>query len=178
MDCKSSRWTLNVIKFIVYTFGDKVFIFNTEKFSLCFNQSFKVGLLKFFFSVSCSIKVNLCMLDINLCHSFLKWAQAGMAFGLLTSFLWLFNLMLKLVSDLPTYWRLHRIHSSKQIIHWLSHVMLWYILKTLFVRLILKVLVFTTCIPLAFTVPFFWFVYLIHSLLNDHLWGFIYFYFV
>ena len=54
--------------------------------------------------------------------------------------------MLNLVSDLSIYWRLHRVHSSKQIIHWFLHLMVRYMLKTLFVSLLLNVLGFTTCI--------------------------------
>ena len=88
-------------------------------------------------SVGCSVKVNFACW-IKLCPSFLKWTQAGIAFGWFKSFQLLFNLTFKLVSDLPRYWRLHRIHSSKKIIHWCLYVMVWYMLETLFNWLLLN----------------------------------------
>ena len=109
---------------------DKVSSFNIEKSCLSFNRSFKVAFLTFSVSVSCSVKVNF-VSWIKL-SPFLKWTQTGIAFALLMYFQWLLNLMLKLVSDLSTHWIFHRIHSSKYIIHWLLHVVIWYMLKTLF----------------------------------------------
>ena len=43
----------------------------------------------------------------------LKWWHAGIAFGLLTSSLWLFSLKFKGVLDFPRYWILHNVHSIK-----------------------------------------------------------------
>lgn len=48
-----------------------------------------------------------------------------------------------MVSDIPTYWRWHRIHFSNLIIHWLLRLIVWYIIKALFVWILLNVLVLT-----------------------------------
>ena len=121
-------------------FWDKVTNFNIQKTSPSFNQSLKVGLLTFSISFGSSIKVNFAFW-IKFCPSFLKWTLAGRCFVFLTSFWWLFNLMLKLVFDLPTYWRLHSIHSSRLIMHWLLHVIVCYMLKTLFVWLFFECII-------------------------------------
>ena len=52
-----------------------------------------------------------CLLKI----SFFSWKclHANMASGFLTSLGWLFSLILKLVSDFPTYYFLQKVHSIR-----------------------------------------------------------------
>ena len=72
--------------------------------------------------------------------------RAGMALGSLTSFLWLFNRILKAVSAFPTYWILQSLHSSKYMMKLLLQVVFWNILNVLLVWLLLKCSVFITCL--------------------------------
>ena len=68
---------------------------------------------------------------------------------------------LKLFFVFPIYWRLDRINSRKNKIYWLLQVIVWYMLKTVFVWLLLHVLVSTNCmrnkadlvVPQAFLSP-------------------------
>ena len=62
--------------------------------------------------LSCLINANFAC-RLNDYPGFLKCKSAGIDFGLLTTFLWLFSLMLKAVSTLPTDWALHNAHSTK-----------------------------------------------------------------
>ena len=65
-----------------------------QKSSCRFSRSLRVSLLTFDISINCSIRVNFaCFMKLWSC--ILKWLHAGIAFGLLTSFLWLFSLKLK-----------------------------------------------------------------------------------
>ena len=105
----------------------------------------KVVFLTFFVSINYSTGVNFACW-IRLCHSFLNWTKTRIAFRLLTSFQWLFILMLKLVSDLTAFWISHRKHSSSYIIYSVLCKMVWYMLKTIFIWLQLNLLVFTSCI--------------------------------
>ena len=60
---------------------------------------------------------------LNECPGFLKCKLAGIDFGLPTSFLWLFNLMLKAISVVPTYWTLHSKHSMKLMMNLLLQLL-------------------------------------------------------
>ena len=81
-----------------------------------FNQNFKVSLSVVWILLSCSINVNFAW-RLNECPGFLKWKLGGIDFGLFTSFLWLFNLILKAVSAFQTYWILHNLHFIKPMIN-------------------------------------------------------------
>ena len=87
---------------------------------------------------------------LNLCPVWLKCLSAGMALGYLTSFLWLFNCILKAVSAFPTYWILESLHSSKNMMKLLVQVVFWNILNVLLVWLLLKCSVFVTCLQQSF----------------------------
>ena len=83
---------------------------------------------------------------LNLCPVSLKCLSTGMALGSLTSFLWLFNRILKVVSAFPTSWILQSSHSSKYMMKLLLQVVFWNILNVLLVWLLLKCSVFITCL--------------------------------
>ena len=83
-----------------------------QKSSRCFSSSLRVPLLTFDISIHCSIRVNFACF-MKLWPRILKRLRTGIAFELLTSFLWLFNLKLKGVSDFATYLILHDMHSIK-----------------------------------------------------------------
>ena len=102
-----------------------------QKSSRSFSRSLRVSLLTFDISVNCPMRVNFaCFMKLWPC--ILKWLHAEIAFGLLTSFLWLFSFKLKGISDYPTYWILHNMHSIKYMTYWLLRVSLWNILNVLF----------------------------------------------
>ena len=116
-----------------------------QKSSRRFNHSVRVSILTFYISVNCSDRVKFaCFMNLSPC--ILRWLHAVITFGLLTSFLWIFSLKLKEVSDFPTYWILHNMHSIKQITYWLLHVSLWSILKVLFVCWLVNVCILNTCV--------------------------------
>ena len=83
-----------------------------QKSSRCFSSSLRVPLLTFDISINCSIRVNFACF-MKLWPRILKRLHTGIAFELLTSFLSLFNLKLKGVSDFATYLILHDMHSVK-----------------------------------------------------------------
>ena len=76
---------------------------------------------------------------LNLCPVSLKCLSTGMALGSLTSFLWLFNCVLKAVSAFPTYW----ILQSKYMMKLHLQVLFW---NVLLVALLLKCSVFIACL--------------------------------
>ena len=78
--------------------------------------------------------------------SCLKCLSTGMALGSLTSFLWLFNRILKAVSAFPTYWILQSSHSSIYMMKILLQVVFWNIRNVLLVWLLLKCSVFIICL--------------------------------
>ena len=119
-------------------------IFWSKKF-LVFLVCFSTLLDVFSVSCNCSIMMNLAC-RLKLCPVWLKCLSTGMALGSLTSFLWLFNRILKAVSAFPTYWILQSSHSSKYMMKLLLQVVFWNILNVLLVWLLLKCFVFITCL--------------------------------
>ena len=83
---------------------------------------------------------------LKLCLVWMMRLSTGMALGSLTSFLWLFNHILKAVSAFPTYWTSQSLHSSKYMMKLLLQVVFWNILNVLLVWLLLKCSVFITCL--------------------------------
>ena len=67
-----------------------------------------------------------------------KCLSTSKAFGSFTSFLWLFKQILKVVSLLPTYWELHKLHSNKYITYLLLQLILWNILNVRLVWFLLN----------------------------------------
>ena len=65
-----------------------------QKSSRPFSRSLRVSLLTYDISVNCSIRINFACF-VKLWPCILKWLHAGIAFQLLTSFLWLFSPKLK-----------------------------------------------------------------------------------
>ena len=116
-----------------------------QKVSRVFNLSFSISLDIFSISCNCSIKMNLAR-RLKLCPVWMKCLSSGMALGSLTSFLWLFNRILKAVSAFPTSWILQSSHSSKYMMKLLLQVVFWNILNVLLVWLLLKCSVFITCL--------------------------------
>ena len=84
-----------------------------------------------------------CLLKLWL--SYRKCLQAINPSNFLTSFQWLFSLILKLVSAFPTYCLLHKMHSIKYITYLLLQLTLWNILHIFLVCWLLKV-VFRACL--------------------------------
>ena len=109
--------------------------------SRVFSLSFSILLDVFTISCNCSIMMNL-VCRLKLCPIWLKSLSTGMALGSLTSFLWLFNCILKAVSAFPTYWILH---SNKYMMKLLLQVVFWNILNILLAWLLLKCSVFVIC---------------------------------
>ena len=89
--------------------GSSVSILIIQKSSRRFRRSLRVSLLTFAMLVNCPFRVNFARF-MKLWPCILKWWHAGIAFGLLTSFLWLFRLKLKRNLDFPTYWILNNMH--------------------------------------------------------------------
>ena len=69
-----------------------------------------------------------------------------MALGSLTSFLWLFNRILKAVSAFPTCWILQRLNSTKYMMKLLLQAVFWNILNVLLVWLLLQCSVSIICL--------------------------------
>ena len=121
--------------------GVNIFNFLIQKVSHVFSLSFSISLDVFSSSCNCSIMMNLaCRLKI--CSVWLKCLSSGMALGSLTSFLWLFNQILKVVSAFPTYRLLQSSHSSMYMMKLLLQIAFWNILNVLLVWLLLKCSVF------------------------------------
>ena len=116
-----------------------------QKVSRVFSLSFSISLDVFSISCNCSIMMSLAC-RLKLCPVWLKCLSTGMALGSLTSFLWLFNRILKAVSAFPTYWILQSLHSSRYMMKLLLQVVFWNILNVLLVWLLLKCSVFITCL--------------------------------
>ena len=74
-------------------------------------SSLKISLSRFVFVILSIIVNHTC--SLNLWPFFWKCLSANIALGSFTSFLWLFNLMLNGVSFLPTYCKLHIMHSIR-----------------------------------------------------------------
>ena len=81
---------------------------------------------------------------LKLCPVWLKCLSTGMVLGFLTSFLWLFNSILKAVLAFLTYRILQRSDSSKYMMKLLLQVVFWNILKVLLASLLLEWSVFIT----------------------------------
>ena len=109
----------------------------TQKVSRVFSLSFSISLDVFSISCYCSIMMNLAC-RLKLCPVWLKCFSTGMVLGSLTSFLWLFNRILKAVSAFPTSWILQSFHSSKYMMKLLLQVVFWNILNVLLVWSLLK----------------------------------------
>ena len=107
-------------------------IFLSKKF-LVFLVSLLVFHWMFFqYLVTAQLLLNLeCRL--KLCPAWLNFLSIGMALGSLTSFLWLFNCILKAASAFPTYWILKSLHSGKYMMKLLLQVVFWNILYVLLV---------------------------------------------
>ena len=126
--------------------GVNVFNFLIQKVSCVFNLSFSISLDVLLMSCNCSIMMNLAS-RLKLCPVWLKCLFRGMAVGSLTSFLWLFNHILKALSAFQTYWMLQSLHFSKCMMKLLLQVVFWNILNVLLVWLLFKCLVvFITCL--------------------------------
>ena len=93
------------------------------------------------FSLSFSI-----WLDVFYILKLLKCLSTGMDLGILNSFLWLFNRILKAVLAFPTYWILQSLHCSKYMMELLLEVVFWIILNVLLVWLLLKRFIFISCL--------------------------------
>ena len=106
---------------------------------------FSISLDVFSISCNCSVMMNL-VYRLKLCPVWLKCLSTGMSLASLTSFLWLFNRILKAVSTFPTYWILQSSHSSKSMMKLLLQVLFWNILNVLLVWLLLRCSVFITCL--------------------------------
>ena len=96
--------------------------------------------------MNCSIMMNLAYW-LKLCPVWLKCLSTGIALGSLTSFLWLFNHILKAASAFPTYWILQSSYSSKYMMTLLLQVVFWNVLNVLFVWLLRFYYLFTTKCP-------------------------------
>ena len=114
-------WRSNIISAWFNPLGDSVSSFWIQKTWLHFNRNFKVSVSVV---ISCSINVNFAWRS-NECPGFLKCKLAVIDFGLFTSFLWLLSLMLKDVSNFPTYWALHNAYSIKWMMNLLVQFNLW-----------------------------------------------------
>ena len=75
-----------------------------------------------------------------------KCWSAWSEFRLFTSFRWFLSLKLKAVSDLPAYCLLHNTHSITYIKYLLLQLSLLCILKVLYVTVLLKEFVDSTCV--------------------------------
>ena len=103
-----------------------------QKVYCVFGLSFSISLDVFSISCNCSIMMNLAC-RLKLCPAWLNFLSIGMALGSLTSFLWLFNCILKAASAFPTYWILKSLHSSKYMMKLLLQVVFWNIPNVLLV---------------------------------------------
>ena len=101
MNWRCSYWSLFSSWFSAL--GGSVSGLMIQKSFHCFSSSLRVALLTFDISINCSMRVNFACV-MKLWPRILTWLQAGIAFELLTSFLWLFSLNFKWVSYFPPYW--------------------------------------------------------------------------
>ena len=116
-----------------------------QKVSRVFSLSFRISLDVLSISCNFSIMINLAC-KLKLCPVWLKCLSKGMALGSLTSVLWLFNRILKVVLAFPTYWILKSLHSGKYMMKLILQVVFWNILHFLFIWLLLKCSVFINCL--------------------------------
>ena len=100
MNWKCSYWTLFSIWFS--PLGASAASLMIQKFSRRFSRSLSVSLFTFDISVNCSIRVNFAY-SMKLWQCILKWLHTGIAFGLVSSFLWLFTFKVEEVLDFSTY---------------------------------------------------------------------------
>ena len=99
------------------------------------------------FSLSFSISLDVSSISwLKLCPVWLKCLPTGMALGSLSSFLWLFNCILKAFSAFPTYLILQSSHYSKYMMKLILQIVFWNILIVLLVWILLKCSVFITCL--------------------------------
>ena len=150
MQYGSWTWTWTCIYWIQFRSwlshdGVNVFNFLIQTVSRVFSLSISISLDVFSISCNCSNMMNLAC-RFKLCPVWLKCLSTGMALGPLTSFLWLFNRILKTVSAFPTYWILQSSHSSKYMMQLLLQVVFWNIVNVVLVWLLLKCSVFITCL--------------------------------
>ena len=125
--------------------GVNVFNFLIQKVSRVFSFSVRISLDVFSICCNCSIMINLAC-RLKLCPVWLQCLSTGMVLRSLTSFLWLFNHILKVGSAFPTYWILQSSHSNKYIMKLLLQVVFWNILNVLLVWLLLKCSILVTCL--------------------------------
>ena len=102
--------------------------------------------------VPCLLVSFYCSINVNFACSLKFWPgnskcwSAWDEFCLFTSFWWLFNRKLKVVSDLQVYCLLHNTHSIRYIRFLFLQLSLLYILRVLCVTVLLKVFVDCTCV--------------------------------